>query len=118
MKGCFDAVFDLVSTTLDRKIASEQPFNMKVTVAVICLLGKKNVSRPGVLVVSVSSSLPGGYEFETWLRRHFFPAYFRLSPLLKHVRKVVYGFEKKLVLVTGVRKPGNTGATPTAMICP
>ena len=49
MKGCFDAVFDLVSTTLDRKIASEQPFNMKVTVAVICLLEKKKCVPPWCL---------------------------------------------------------------------
>ena len=33
------------------------------------------------------------------LRRTFFPAYFRLSPLLKHVRKVVGGLGKKVVLV-------------------
>ena len=43
-------------------------------------------------------------------------AYFRLSPLLKHVRKVVGGFEKKSCVSTGVRKPGNTYASPTAMI--
>ena len=40
----------------------------------------------------------GGYEFETRLRQKFFPAYFCLSPLLKHVRKVVRGFGKKLEL--------------------
>ena len=32
-------------------------------------------------------------------RRTFFPEYFRLSPLLKHVRKVVGGFGRKVVLV-------------------
>ena len=37
-----------------------------------------------------------------------FPAYFRLSPLLKHVRKVVGGFGKKSSVSTGVRNPGNT----------
>ena len=40
-------------------------------------------------------SWPGGFELNTWLRRTFFPAYFCLSPLLKHMRKVVGGFGKK-----------------------
>ena len=58
-----------------------------------------------------------------WVRdpveANFFPAYFfRLSPLLKHVRKVVGGFGKKKSVRTGVRKPGNTCASPTAMIWP
>ena len=48
--------------------------------------------------------------------RLFFSAYFRLSPLQKHVRKVVGGFGKKSCVSTGVRKPGNTYASPTAMI--
>ena len=38
------------------------------------------------------------------------------SPLQKHVRKVVGGFGKKSSVSTGVRKPGNTYASPTAMI--
>ena len=38
------------------------------------------------------------------------------SPLQKHVRKVVGGFGKKSCVSTGVRKPGNTYASPTAMI--
>ena len=46
----------------------------------------------------------------------FIPACFRLSPLQKHVRKVVGGFGKKSCVSTGVRKPGNTYASPTAMI--
>ena len=51
--------------------------------------------RPGGSVVSVSDSWPDGCEFETqWLSRNFF-----LSPLLKHVRKIVGGFGKKFVLV-------------------
>ena len=41
---------------------------------------------------------------------------FRLSPLQKHVRKVVGGFEKKSCVSTGVRKPRTTYASPTAMI--
>ena len=41
------------------------------------------------------------FEFNTLLRQAFFPAYFSLPPLLKHVRKVVSGFGKisKVVLV-------------------
>ena len=61
-------------------------------------------------------SAGGGCEFETRLRRLFFPAYFRLLPLQKHVRKVVGGFGKKSCVSTGVRKPGNTYASSTAMI--
>ena len=49
-----------------------------------------------------------GCEFDPRLRRLFFPAYFRLSPLQKHVRKVVGGFGKES---TGVRKPGKTCVT-------
>ena len=44
--------------------------------------------------------------------------YFRLSPLQKHARKVVGGFEKKSCVSTGVRKPGNTYASQTSMIWP
>ena len=74
--------------------------------------------RSGGSVVSVSDSWPGGCEFDPRLRRLFFPAYFRLSPLQKHVRKVVGGFGKKSYVSTGVRKPGNTYASLTAMIWP
>ena len=56
-------------------------------------------TRLGGSVVSVSDSWPGGCEFDPRLRRLFFLAYFRLSPLQKHVRKVVGGFERKVVLV-------------------
>ena len=38
------------------------------------------------------------------------------TPLQKHVRKVVCGFGKKSCVSTGVIKPGNTYALPTAMI--
>ena len=72
--------------------------------------------RPGGSVVSVSDSRPGGCEFDPRLRRTFFPAYFRLSRLLKHARKVVGGFGKKSCVSTGMRKPGNTCASPTAMM--
>ena len=62
--------------------------------------------RPGGSAVGVLDSWPGGCEFDPRLRRLFFPAYFRLSPLQKHVRKVVGGFGKKSCVSTGVRKPG------------
>ena len=54
----------------------------------------------------------------TWCLFVQFPVevYFRLSPLQKHVRKVVCGFGKKSCVNTSVRKPGNTCASPTAMI--
>ena len=67
-------------------------------------------------VVRVSDSRPGGCKFDPRLRRLFFPAYFRLSPLQKHVRKEVGGFGKKSCVSTGVRKPGNTYEQPTTMI--
>ena len=54
--------------------------------------------RPDGSVVSVSDSKPSGCEFDTRLRRTFFPEYFRFSLLLKHVRTVVVGFGKKMCL--------------------
>ena len=39
------------------------------------------------------------------LRLIFFPAIFRLSPLM-HLRKVVSGFGKKIFVSNGVKKPG------------
>ena len=42
--------------------------------------------------------------------------FFHLSPLQKHVRKVEGGFGKKSCVSTGVRKPGNACASPTAII--
>ena len=52
------------------------------------------------------------------IERLFFPVYFRLSLLQKHMRKVVGDFGKKSRVSTGVRKPGSTYASPTAMIWP
>ena len=72
--------------------------------------------RLGGSVVSVADSRLGGFQFEIRLKRTFFPGYFHLSPLLRHVRKVVDGFGKKVAFSTGVRKPGNTCVSPTAMI--
>ena len=55
-----------------------------------------------------SEEFIGGCEFDSRLRQTFFPAYFRPSPLQKHVRKVVGGSGKKVCDITVVRKPGNT----------
>ena len=82
------------------------------------LLSHCLLPRPGGSVVSVSDSWPGGCEFDPRLRRLLFLAYFRLSPLQKHMRKVVGGFGKKSCVSTGERKPGNTYASPTTMIWP
>ena len=41
---------------------------------------------------------------------------FLSPPLQKHVRKVVGGFGKESCVSTGVRKPRNRCASPTAMI--
>ena len=59
-----------------------------------------------------------GCEFDPRFSRTFFSVYFSLSPLQKHVRKVVGDFGYKSCVSTGVRKPGNTCASPTAMIRP
>ena len=67
-------------------------------------------------MVSVSDLWHGGCEFDPPLTRTFFSAYFRLSTLQKHVRKVAGGFGKKSCVSTGVRKPGNTCASPTVVI--
>ena len=81
-------------------------------------LSTDRVPRPSGLVVSVSDTWlrPPGYDFDTRLRRTFCPAYFHLSPLQKHERKVVGDFGKKSCVSAGVRKPGNTCASPTAMV--
>ena len=63
---------------------------------------------PGGSVVSESDWIPGGCEFDLQLRQTSLPTYFRLSPLQKHVGKVVGGFWKKSCVSTGVSKPGNT----------
>ena len=55
--------------------------------------------HPDGSVVSMSDSWPGDCEFDILLRQNFFPTYFLLSLLLKHVRKVVGGYGKKFVLV-------------------
>ena len=62
--------------------------------------------RLGGSVVNVSDSWPGGCEFDPRLSRTFFPAYFRLSPLQKHVRILASGFGEKSCICTGVRKSG------------
>ena len=71
----------------------------------------------GGLVVSVSDSWPGSCEFNPLLRRLFFLAYFCLSPLQKHVRKVVGGFGK-VVLVLVWESQETHNASLTTMIWP
>ena len=81
--------------------------------------GNQQCSRKYEIIAFQTVAPPGwlsGCEFNPRLRRLFFAAYFRLSALQKHVRKVVDGFGKKSCVSTGVRKPGNTYASPTAMI--
>ena len=71
---------------------------------------------PGLLSGERVGLMTWWLQVDPRLRQLFFPAYFRLSPLQKHVRKVVSGFGKKSCVSTGVRKPGNTYASLTAMI--
>ena len=55
------------------------------------------ISPARMALVSMSDSCFCGCEFDPRLRQSHFLAYFRLSPLQKHVRKVVGGFGKKSV---------------------
>ena len=59
----------------------------------------------------MSDSIPGGCEFDPRLRQLFFQAYFCLSPLQKHVRKVVGSFGKKSCVSTRVREPASMWLT-------
>ena len=100
-------------------------FWAKINVCMLIILKKvhsinslADMPCPDGSVVSAPDSWPGGCEFDPRLRRLFFPAYFHLSPLQKHLRKVVGDFGKKSCISTGVRKPGNTCASLTAMIWP
>ena len=63
----------------------------------------------------MSGSWTGGREFDPKLRGTFFLVYFCLSPLQKHVRKSSLWLWKESCFSTGVRKPGNTCASPTAI---
>ena len=72
--------------------------------------------RPVPLSGEHVGHMTGWFEFDPRLRQLFFQAYFDLSPLQKHVRKVIGGFGKKNCVGTGVRKAGNTYASPTATI--
>ena len=65
--------------------------------------------------MSTSDLQPGGWKFETWLKQTFFPTYFCLSPLLKAYEKSSRWLWKESSVSTGVRKPGNTCASPTNM---
>ena len=76
-----------------------QPLSTFSNLFVVCTNFKIENPHPDSSMVSVCDSWPGGCEFDTRLRQTVFPAYLRLSPLLKHVRKVVGGFGKKVLLV-------------------
>ena len=56
----------------------------------------------------VSDSGPGGCEFETRLRRNFFPAYFRLFISAEACEKSSRRLWKENCVSTSVRKPVNT----------
>ena len=86
-------------------------FELWLTLSSLPFPLKCNLAHPGGSVVSISDSWPGGCEFDPRLRRLFFPVYFCLSPLQKHVRKVVVALERKVVLVLVCRRPGNTCVT-------
>ena len=76
------------------------------------------VFHQGGSVVSVSL-MTGGCEFHTRFRWTSFPAYFHLSLLLKHLRKVVGVIEKKVVLVLLWKNMDTHQKTsPTSMIWP
>ena len=60
-------------------------------------------------IIAVISRRPGASIY-TLVKIHF------TSDLQKHVRKVVGGFGKKSCVSNCGRKPGNTYASPTAMI--
>ena len=64
----------------------------------VCQYIPRWITRLGGSVKGLSDSWPGSCEYDTQSKQTSFPTYFRLSPL-KHVRKVVGGFEKKVVLV-------------------
>ena len=78
------------------------------TLLVHVLGGLHKSAPPGWLSGERVRLMTGSYEFYPSLRQTFFPYYFRLSPLQKHVRKIVGGFGKKSCVSTCVRKPGNT----------
>ena len=68
-----------------------------------CITRYSLMTHPGGSVVNLSDSWPGGCEFDPLVSRTFFSAYFRLSPLQKHLRKEVGGFGKINCFSTGVR---------------
>ena len=92
------------------------------------MLGDRSISLTDVGILDVfllfTKPLPGWLTGEHvglmtwWLRVRssveatFLSGVFRVSPLQKHVRKVVGGFGKKSCVSTGVRKPGNTCHRP------
>ena len=78
---------------LKKYIAGEGEIPPTVNLHISCF----GYTSQGSSVVSLSDSRPGSCDFDTGLR-HFFLRIFCLSPL-KHVKKVVGGFGKNVVLV-------------------
>ena len=90
------SLFPAIFSTLSKKFL---PFEPHYVVVCTCVQFEQELGS--------SKAPPGWLSGErvglmTPLRQLFFPAYFRLSPLQKHVRKVVGGFEKKSCVITGV----------------
>ena len=92
---------------------------VSLTLQLVCYV---SIISDNSLYFSDPSAPPGWLSGERaglmtwWSWRTFFPAYPRLSPLQKHVRKVVCNFGKKSCVSTGVRKPENTCTSLTAII--
>ena len=70
--------------------------------------------RPGGLVVSMLDSRPSGCVFETRLRRN--SGIFSPLTSAEACKKSSRLLWKEICGCTGVRKPGNASASPTAMI--
>ena len=56
-----------------------------------------------------------GFGFDTQFSQTFIAAILGHSPLI-NVRKEASGFEKKMCICAGMRKPGNMDASLTALV--
>ena len=91
IKSCFEYYFSYITVF-------STPASLSFCLPAVYCYPTKPLPCPGGSVVSMPDSWPGGCEFDPQLRQTFSAVYFRLSPLQKHVRKVVCGFGKKVVL--------------------
>ena len=89
---------EMLLTSIFHFLTVLYPFKQKIQYLfsshIYCFL-MLSVWAPPWWLRGVSNSLPGVCVFDPWLRGTFSPAYFFLSPLQRHVRKVVGGFEKE-----------------------